>query len=191
MASRNPLQPLLDQIPKPLRNKYFLVLAVFFFWMIFMDRHDFLTQWRLQRAVDQMQEEKELYIEKIDLTVKLIETEKARVAKEEADRKAEVEKIAKAAEEKPKVEEPKGPVEYITTGTVGSTGKTARTPASHRLFDADGNILYDLRWDKGDLSKLMGSKVGIVGKVKEYDGWAHKVIVIERIDVIEDDEPSK
>ncbi|MCA8918573.1 MAG: hypothetical protein KDB32_05805 [Planctomycetes bacterium] len=132
-----------------------------------------------------------LYIEKIDLTVKLIETEKARVAKEEADRKAEVEKIAKAAEEKPKVEEPKGPVEYITTGTVGSTGKTARTPASHRLFDADGNILYDLRWDKGDLSKLMGSKVGIVGKVKEYDGWAHKVIVIERIDVIEDDEPSK
>lgn len=133
----------------------------------------------------------ELYIEKIDLTVKLIDAEKARVAKEEADRKAEVERIAKAAEEKPKVEQPKGPVEYITTGTVGSTGKTARTPASHRLFDADGNILYDLRWDKGDLSKLMGSKVGIVGKVKEYDGWPHKVIVIERIDVIEDDEPSK
>ena len=66
MATRNPLQPLLDQIPKPLRNKYFLVLAVFFFWMIFVDRHDFLTQWRLQGAVDQMQEEKELYIEKIE-----------------------------------------------------------------------------------------------------------------------------
>ena len=66
MATRNPLQPLLDQIPKPLRNKYLLVLAVFFFWMIFIDRHDFITQWRLQRAVDQMQEEKELYIEKIE-----------------------------------------------------------------------------------------------------------------------------
>ncbi|MCB0548333.1 MAG: hypothetical protein KDD19_12190 [Phaeodactylibacter sp.] len=66
MATRNPLQPLLDQIPKPLRNKYFLVLAAFFFWMIFFDRHDFLTQWRLQSAVDQMQNEKELYIEKIE-----------------------------------------------------------------------------------------------------------------------------
>ena len=66
MATRNPLQPLLDQIPKPLRNKYFLVLAFFFFWMIFVDKHDFLTQWRLQRAVDQMQYEKEQYIEKIE-----------------------------------------------------------------------------------------------------------------------------
>jgi len=66
MATRNPLQPLLDQIPKPLRNKYFLVLTLFFFWMIFVDRHDFLTQWRLQRAVDQMQQEKESYVEKIE-----------------------------------------------------------------------------------------------------------------------------
>lgn len=128
----------------------------------------------------------ELYIEKIDLTVKLIEAEKARLEKEAADRKAEAERIAKEATEKPvEPEQPKGPVEYLVTGTVGSHGKTAKTPASHRLYDADGNVLYDLRWDKGDLSKLMGSNVGIVGKVKSYDGWKNKVIVIERIDVIE------
>lgn len=128
------------------------------------------------------------YIEKIDATVKLIEAEKARIAKEEADRKAEIDRIAAEAKDKPKVEEPKGPVEYIVTGTVGSTGKTAKTPASHRLFDADGKVLYDLRWDKGDIGKLMGSKVGITGTIKKYDGWPHEVIVIDRIDVIEDSE---
>ena len=130
-----------------------------------------------------------LYIEKIDLTVKLIDSEKARRDKEEADRKAEIERIHKDATEKPKeLETPKGPVEYLTIGTVGSTGKTAKTPASHRLFDENGKVLYDLRWDKGDLSKLSGSKVGIVGTVKSYDGWPHKVIVIERIDVVDDGE---
>ncbi|MBZ0137135.1 MAG: hypothetical protein K8I27_12265 [Planctomycetes bacterium] len=130
-----------------------------------------------------------LYIEKIDLTVKLINAEKARLDKEAADRKAEAERIAREATEKPKEpEQPKGPVEYLAIGTVGSHGKTAKTPASHRLYDADGNVLYDLRWDKGDLGKLMGSNVGIVGKVKSYDGWAHKVVVIERIDVIETEE---
>jgi hypothetical protein len=130
-----------------------------------------------------------LYIEKIDLTVKLIDAEVKRLAEEEARRKAEIERIHKEATEKPKeAEQPKGPVEYLVTGTVGSTGKTARTPASHRLFDENGKVLYDLRWDKGDLSKLSGSKVGVVGTVKSYEGWPHKVIVIERIDVLEDSE---
>lgn len=130
-----------------------------------------------------------LYIEKIDLTVKLIDAEIKRLAEEEARRKAEIERIHKEATEKPKeAEQPKGPVEYLVTGTVGSTGKTARTPASHRLFDENGKVLYDLRWDKGDLGKLSGSKVGIVGTIKSYEGWPHKVIVIERIDVLDDSE---
>ncbi|MCB9933626.1 MAG: hypothetical protein H6841_09410 [Planctomycetes bacterium] len=130
-----------------------------------------------------------LYIQKIDLTVKLIEAEKARLAEEDAKRKAEAERIAREATEKPKeAEQPKGPVEYLAIGTVGSTGKTAKTPASHRLFDENGKALYDLRWDKGDLSKLSGSKVGVVGTVKSYEGWPNKVIVIERIDVIDDSE---
>jgi uncharacterized protein YgiM (DUF1202 family) len=141
-------------------------------------------------ALDETISEKAaLYIEKIDLTVKLIEAEKARLDKEAAKLKADAGRIAKEATERPKeVEAPKGPVEYLVIGTVGSHGKTAKTPASHRLFDADGNVLYDLRWDKGDLSKLMGSHVGIVGKVRSYDGWPHKVVIIERIDVVEAEE---
>ncbi len=138
-----------------------------------------------------IREKSQLYIEKIDLTVKLIESERKRINEEEAKRKAEVERIAEEAlkEDEEVVEEkPKGPVEYLATGRVGSHGKSAQTPASHRLYDAEGNVLYDLRWDKGSLSKLMGSNVGIVGKVKKYEGWPHKVVIIERIDVIDDGE---
>lgn len=129
------------------------------------------------------------HIERIDSTVKLIDAEKERLAREAAAKQAELDRIRDEAmrKDEPKVE-PKGPVEYLATGTIGSTGKSARTPASHRLFDAEGKVVYDLRWDKGDLGKLMGSKVGIVGTVKQYEGWPHKVLVIERIDVLDDEE---
>jgi cell division protein DivIC len=67
MAKRyTSLQTALQRIPAPLRNKYFLVLAIFFAWMIFFDRHDFITNWRLQRSVDQMEAEKKEYTEKIE-----------------------------------------------------------------------------------------------------------------------------
>jgi SH3-like domain-containing protein len=127
------------------------------------------------------------FVKKIDATVNLIEAEKTRLDKEAAERSAEVERIRKEAEKigKAPVEEPKGPVEYIAIGTVGSHGKTAKTPASHRMFDENGNIVIDLRMDKGDLSKYMGSRVGVVGEIKEYAGWPQKVIVITRIDVID------
>lgn len=125
------------------------------------------------------------HIDRIDSTVKLIEAEKARIAEEAAKRQAELDRMRDEALNKGEPKEtPKGPVEYLVKGTIGSTGKNAKTPASHRLFDAEGNVLYDLRWDKGDLGKLMGSNVGIVGTVKQYEGWPYKVLVIERIDVL-------
>lgn len=66
MAARNnPLQPLLDQIPGPLKNRYFIVLVLFAGWMIFFDKHDIITQWRLQNTVDQLEEDKTYYEEKI------------------------------------------------------------------------------------------------------------------------------
>ena len=69
MAVRNnPFKPLIKQIPAPLRNKYFLVLAVFITWMIFFDKHDVLTQWQLQQTLNKMQEDKAYYKEKIEET---------------------------------------------------------------------------------------------------------------------------
>lgn len=132
------------------------------------------------------------YIRKIDATVKLIESEKARLDKIAAERAEEIARIRAEAEkigkEEPKEEVDTGPVEYIQVGVVGSHGQSARTPASHRLFDDKGKVVIDLRWDKGDLTRYMGSRVGVVGEIKEYDGWPNPVIIITRIDVIDDGE---
>lgn len=66
MAKRsNPLQPLLNSIPTPLRNKYFLVLVLFFGWMIFFDKHDFLTQYQLQDTHKELQRDLVYYEDKI------------------------------------------------------------------------------------------------------------------------------
>ncbi len=66
-ANNNPLQSLLEQIPPPLRNRYFLVLVAFFAWMIFVDKHDFLTQWRLQKTVNKLEEDKAYYSKQIEV----------------------------------------------------------------------------------------------------------------------------
>jgi uncharacterized protein YraI len=144
-----------------------------------------------QYALDEtIRESSSTYIQRIDNTVKLIEAESAKLEADAARRRVELQRIRdEALERREEIkEEPKGPIEYLWTGTVGSHGRTARTPASHRLFDEDGKVLYDLRWDGGNLARLMGSRVGIVGTVREYEGWSTPVIVIERIDIIEDGE---
>lgn len=64
--AKNPLQPLLDRIPAPIRNRYFLILVLFVGWMIFFDRHDVLTQWHLQNTVDKLEEDKDFYQQKIE-----------------------------------------------------------------------------------------------------------------------------
>lgn len=64
--ANNSFQTIKEQIPAPLRNKYFLVLVLFFAWMIFLDRHDLITQWRLQNTVDKLEEDKAFYSEKIE-----------------------------------------------------------------------------------------------------------------------------
>ena len=64
--ANNSFKAIKDQIPAPLRNRYFLVLALFFAWMIFLDRHDVITQWHLQRTVDKLEADKTFYTEKIE-----------------------------------------------------------------------------------------------------------------------------
>lgn len=59
-------QPLLQLVPPPFRNKYFLVLALFFFWMIFLDKHDVVTQWKLTRTLNKLEEEKAYYYQQIE-----------------------------------------------------------------------------------------------------------------------------
>jgi cell division protein DivIC len=62
----NLFQPLIDRVPAPLRNKFFLALVLFAGWMIFFDNHDILTQLRLQRTVNKLEQDKEFYTNKIE-----------------------------------------------------------------------------------------------------------------------------
>ena len=86
MARRkSPLQPLLDRVPAPLRNRYFLVSILFFAWMVFFDKHDILTQYRLQKSLDHLEMDRIYYQEKIE-TAKAdkadIERDKEKFARE-------------------------------------------------------------------------------------------------------------
>lgn len=65
MASNNPFQPLLDRVPAPFRNRYFLALVIFVGWLIFFDKHDVLTQWKLQRTVNKLEQDKTYYSKEI------------------------------------------------------------------------------------------------------------------------------
>ncbi len=65
MANNNILPTSLQRFFKPFSNKFFLLLALFFFWMIFFDKHDVFTQFRLQRSVNQLEKDQEFYKEKI------------------------------------------------------------------------------------------------------------------------------
>jgi len=67
MAKRsNPLQPLIEQLPRPLRNKYFITITLFLAWMVFFDNHGILTQVKLQRTVNKMHRDKAMYEHKIE-----------------------------------------------------------------------------------------------------------------------------
>lgn len=53
--NKNPLQPLLDQLPPALKNRYIVTLIIFLIWMVFVDTHNFFVQWRLQNTVDKLE----------------------------------------------------------------------------------------------------------------------------------------
>lgn len=65
-TGHNPLKPLLDKIPRPFRNKYFLVLGLFMFWIIFVSKADILTQYKLNQARKKLEFDKEYYNKKIE-----------------------------------------------------------------------------------------------------------------------------
>lgn len=65
-VGKSPLQIWFEGIPAPFRNRYFLVLVAFFGWMVFFDKHDFITQWQLKRSVDKLEQDKAYYSRKIE-----------------------------------------------------------------------------------------------------------------------------
>ncbi len=61
----NPWQSLWQNLPAPLQNRYYLTLVIFFFVMVFIDRHSAWTQFKLFRAQQRLENDKAFYQEKI------------------------------------------------------------------------------------------------------------------------------
>lgn len=62
----NPWQALWQKLPPPLQNRYYLTLVIFFFLILFLDKHDLWTQIRLQRAINRLEADKTYYKGKIE-----------------------------------------------------------------------------------------------------------------------------
>ncbi|MGB1216257.1 MAG: FtsB family cell division protein [Saprospiraceae bacterium] len=85
MAKRlNPLQPLLDKVPAPLKNKYVLTLIVFFFILLFVNKINPWIQYKLGQTKLELEEEKIYYQNKLD-----------EVTKDKQDSEKNVEKFAR------------------------------------------------------------------------------------------------
>ena len=64
MASRKPKNPIAatwERIPPYLRNRYVITLLLFLVLMVFFDRHDVGTQFRLHSTVNRLEEDLQRY----------------------------------------------------------------------------------------------------------------------------------
>ncbi len=48
-----------------LRNKYFYTFLIFGLWMLFFDNNNFIAQFRLSRALNELEMEKDYYLSEI------------------------------------------------------------------------------------------------------------------------------
>jgi len=56
------IRRLYDKIPPFIRNKYFVALTLFFVWLLFLDRNNFLSQFRLRSDLKKLEKEKLFYL---------------------------------------------------------------------------------------------------------------------------------
>lgn len=63
---KNPIQEVIDKLPPPLKNRYFIVLVLFFAIMVFFDKHNIIVQWQLQQTLNRLEADKAYYEEKLE-----------------------------------------------------------------------------------------------------------------------------
>ena len=59
--SKNPLVATWNRVPAYLRNRYVVTLVLFLILMVFFDRHDVGTQFRLYSTVNRLEEDLQRY----------------------------------------------------------------------------------------------------------------------------------
>ena len=62
----NPFKPLINRLPKGLRNKYYIVLIVFALFMLIFDKSNVWAQIKLQRAIKRLEVDKAFYLNKLE-----------------------------------------------------------------------------------------------------------------------------
>jgi cell division protein DivIC len=62
---QNPWQAIKSKLPRPLQNKYYLTTVIFMFFLLFIDRHDLWTQFKLRKALNRLDDDRVFYQQKI------------------------------------------------------------------------------------------------------------------------------
>ena len=52
----------IKKIPKPFKNKYIITLVFFAFWIVFIDEYNLITQYKLQKNVEELERQKAYYL---------------------------------------------------------------------------------------------------------------------------------
>jgi len=73
---KNPIKKLTDKHPllRFLSNKYVIVLVFFTVWMLFLDNYSYLDHRLLDKEIDELEDNKEYYLEEIKQDKKNIKT---------------------------------------------------------------------------------------------------------------------
>ena len=60
------LKKLLENIPKPIKNKYVVTLLIFMLWVIFIDNYNIISQYKTYEHLKNLKETKEFYKKEIE-----------------------------------------------------------------------------------------------------------------------------
>ena len=55
------IQDIIKKLPKPLRNKYLILLLLFILWIVFLDDYNLINQSKMNNKVDELKGQKEFY----------------------------------------------------------------------------------------------------------------------------------
>jgi|TARA_B110000914_G_scaffold211323_1_gene211298 cell division protein FtsB len=59
------IQDIIKKLPKPLRNKYLILLLLFILWIVFLDDYNLINQSKMNNKVDELKGQKEFYTTEI------------------------------------------------------------------------------------------------------------------------------
>jgi hypothetical protein len=59
------VQDLIEKLPKPLRNKYLILLVLFILWIVFLDDYNLINQNKMKNKVNDLKVQKEFYLTEI------------------------------------------------------------------------------------------------------------------------------